>query len=284
MKKYILLLFVISSFLFARVPIDPNRIRITSTFGEFRTDHFHNGVDFGGHKMEIYPVKDGEIVYYIDDAEDPTRTLYGVGNVLMIEHHDNLRSYYYHIEPGTIEKSYAKVTEKNVVALTGNSGRSGGAHLHLTIENMKEGLVVDPLEYLKIDKGSTQAPLIHGIYLRTENRLIQIKDKMPMSYRGEIKLFVKAYDLLGGIPMGLKRVKIFMNDDLIRDYDFTYFIKRDNVYYISPNYSFEDVYGVDSHFYRGGVFTPKRGKYIFKAEVTDFDNKTVVLNRTVNFY
>ena len=234
--------------------------------------------------MEIYPVKDGEIVYYVDEDEDPTRPLYGVGNVLMIEHPDNLRSYYYHIEPGTIEKSYAKVTEKDVVALTGNSGRSGGAHLHLTIENMKEGLVVDPLEYLNIDKGSTQAPLIHGIYLRTENRLIQIKDKMPMSYNGEIKLFVKAYDLLGGIPMGLKRVKIFMNDDLVRDYDFTYFIKRDNVYYISPNYTFEEVYGVDSHFYRGGVFVPKRGKYTFKAEVTDFDNKSVVLTRTVNFY
>ena len=284
MKKYILILFIISSLLFARVPIDDNRIRITSTFGEFRTDHFHNGVDFGGNRMEIYPVKDGEIVYYLDEDEDPTRPLYGVENVVMIEHTDNLSSYYYHIEPGTIEKSYAKVTEKDVIALTGNSGRSGGAHLHLTIENMKEGLVVDPLEYLNIDKGSSQPPLIHGIYLRTENRLIQIKDKMPMSYNGEIKLFVKAYDLLGSIPMGLKRVKIYMNDELVRDYDFTYFIKRDNVYYIAPNYTFEEVYGVDSHFYRGGVFTPKRGKYTFKAEVTDFDNKTVVLTRTVNFY
>ncbi|WP_295163234.1 M23 family metallopeptidase [uncultured Brachyspira sp.] len=284
MKKYILLFFITASSLFSRVPIDPNRIRVTSTFGEFRTDHFHNGVDFGGSKMEIYPVKDGEIVYYIDEEEDPTRPLYGVGNVLIIEHPDNLRSYYYHIESGTIEKSYAKVTERNVVALTGNSGRSGGAHLHLTVENMKEGLVVDPLEYLNIDKSSSQKPLIHGIYLRTENRLIQIKDKMPMSYSGEIKLFVKAYDLLSGIPMGLKRVKIFMNEKLLRDYDFTYFIKRDNIYYISPNYTFEEVYGVDSHFYRGGVFTPKRGKYIFKAEVTDFDNKTVVLTRTVNFY
>ena len=284
MKKYILILFIISSSLFARVPIDDKRIRITSTFGEFRTDHFHNGVDFGGNRMEIYPVKDGEIASYLDEHEAPTRPLYGVGNVVMIEHPDNLRSYYYHIEPGTIEKSYAKVTEKDVIALTGNSGRSGGAHLHLTIENMKEGLVVDPLEYLNIDKGSSQPPLIHGIYLRTENRLIQIKDKMPMSYNGEIKLFVKAYDLLGSIPMGLKRVKIYMNDELVRDYDFTYFIKRDNVYYIAPNYTFEEVYGVDSHFYRGGVFTPKRGKYTFKAEVTDFDNKTVVLTRTVNFY
>ncbi|MEI0604899.1 M23 family metallopeptidase [Brachyspira alvinipulli] len=284
MKKYIFLLFIISSILFARIPIDNTRIRITSTFGEFRTDHFHNGVDFGGSGMEIYPIQDGEIVYYHDEYEDPTRPIYGVGNILMIEHPDSVRSYYYHIEPGTIEKSYAKVTEKDVVALTGNSGRSGGAHLHLTIENMKEGLVIDPLEYLNITKGSEQAPLIHGIYLRTENRLIQIKDQMSMRYNGEIKLFVKAYDLLGSIPMGLKRVKIYMNDELLRDYDFTYFIKRDNIYYISPNYTFEEVYGVDSHFYRGGNFIPKRGKYTFTTEVTDFDNKSVILSRTVNFY
>lgn len=278
------LFFCLSSILFARVPIDENKIRITSTFGEFRADHFHNGVDFGGKNMEIYPIADGEIVYYLDFEEDPTRQLYGVGNTMIIEHPNGIRSYYYHIEDGTIEKSFAKVTERDIIALTGNSGRSGGAHLHLTVENIKEGLVVDPLEYLKISKGSEQNPLIHGIYLRTENRLIQIKDRMNMRYSGELRLFVRAYDLLGSIPMGLKRVKIFMNEELIRDYDFTYFIKRNNIYYIAPNYPFEEVYGVDSHFYRGGNFIPRRGRYIFRAEVTDFDDKTVSLTRTVNFY
>lgn len=283
-KNILISLFVLSFVLFGRIPIDENKIRITSTFGEFRTDHFHNGVDFGGNKMEIYPIADGEIVYYSDIEEDPTRQLYGVGNTVIIEHPNSVRSYYYHIEDGTIEKSFAKVTERDAIALTGNSGRSGGAHLHLTVENIKEGLVVDPLEYLKISKGSEQSPLIHGIYLRTEDRLIQIKDRMPMKYSGELRLFVRAYDLLGSIPMGLKRVKIYMNEELVRDYDFTYFIKRDNIYYISPNYTFEEVYGVDSHFYRGGNFIPKKGRYIFKAEVTDFDNKSVSLTRTVNFY
>ena len=125
----VLLMFILSSILFGRVPIDENKIRITSTFGEFRTDHFHNGVDFGGSKMEIYPMADGEIVHYFDIAEDPTRQLYGVGNTVIIEHPNGIRSYYYHIEDGTIEKSFAKVTERDIIALTGNSGRSGGAHL-----------------------------------------------------------------------------------------------------------------------------------------------------------
>ena len=48
-------------------------IRVTSTFGEFRGDHFHNGVDFGGSDKEITPAKDGEIVFYFDQATDPTK-------------------------------------------------------------------------------------------------------------------------------------------------------------------------------------------------------------------
>ena len=251
-KKSLLFILFIQAIVFARIPIDENKIRITSTFGEFRTDHFHNGVDFGGNRMPIYPIADGEIVHYSDFDEDPTRPVYGVGNTLIVEHSEGIRSYYYHIDNGSIEKNYAKVTENDILALT--------------------------------NKGSEQSPLIHGIYLRTENRLIQIKDNMSIRYNDEIKLFVKAYDLLGSIPMGLKRVKIYMNDDLLRDYDFTYFIKQNNVYYISPDYRFEDVYGVDSHYYRGGSFIPKRGKYIFKAEVTDFDDKSVVLTRSVNFH
>ena len=257
-KKSLLFILFIQSIIFARIPIDENKIRITSTFGEFRTDHFHNGVDFGGNRMPIYPIADGEIVHYSDFDEDPTRPVYGVGNTLIVEHSEGIRSYYYHIDDGSIEKNYAKVTENDILALTGNTGRSGGAHLHLTIEDMKKGLVIDPLAYLDMNKGSEQSPLIHGIYLRTENRLIQIKDNMS--------------------------IKIYMNDDLLRDYDFTYFIKQNNVYYISPDYRFEDVYGVDSHYYRGGSFIPKRGKYIFKAEVTDFDDKSVVLTRSVNFH
>ena len=267
-KKSLLFILFIQAIVFARIPIDENKIRITSTFGEFRTDHFHNGVDFGGNRMPIYPIADGEIVHYSDFDEDPTRPVYGVGNTLIVEHSEGIRSYYYHIDNGSIEKNYAKVTENDILALT----------------DMRKGLVIDPLAYLDMNKGSEQSPLIHGIYLRTENRLIQIKDNMSIRYNDEIKLFVKAYDLLGSIPMGLKRVKIYMNDDLLRDYDFTYFIKQNNVYYISPDYRFEDVYGVDSHYYRGGSFIPKRGKYIFKAEVTDFDDKSVVLTRSVNFH
>ena len=124
-----ILLFILSSILFGRVPIDENKIRITSTFGEFRTDHFHNGVDFGGSKMEIYPMADGEIVHYFDIAEDPTRQLYGVGNTIILEHPNGIRSYYYHIEDGTIEKSFAKVTERDIIAFATKSLSSSSTRL-----------------------------------------------------------------------------------------------------------------------------------------------------------
>lgn len=285
MKKIVLILaiFVIItvSILYSRIPVD-GVIRVTSTFAEFRLDHFHSGVDLGG-RMNVFPIEDGEIIYYFDELEDPTKQMFGIGNFMILEHSSGVRSYYYHLEAGTIQKEYAKVITRDPIAISGNSGRSGGTHLHLTIENLKENTVVDPLNYLKMDKGSEQSPLIHGIYLRTDERLIQIRDKSVMRYNGELRLFVKAYDLLGSLPMGLKRIKIYINDEIVRDYDFTYLIKKDNTYYIYPNYTFEEVYGVDPHFYRGGAFTPKRGNYTFRVEATDFDDKTVTLSRTVTF-
>lgn len=282
-KIIFFLAFIVSTAYALRSPIDERFIRITSTFGEFRPGHFHNGVDIGGNKMPIYPIYDGEIVFYFDETEDPTRTVYGSGNLLVIEHENDLRSYYYHIYEGSIVKDVKNVKEASPMALTGNSGRSGGPHLHITIENMLENKVVNPLDYIKTFSDK-KPPVIFGIYFRTEKSLIQIRDRMDMRYSGQIKLFVKAYDLVGGITTGLKRVRIFMNGTLMRDYDFNALIKKNNVYHIEPDYKFEDVFGVDPHFYRGGVFTPTRGKYIFTAEITDFGGNMTTLSRTVNFW
>ena len=127
-------------------------------------------------------------------------------------------------------------------------------------------------------------PLINGIYLRTENRLIQINEKIPMSYNGEIKLFFKAYDLLDRIPIRLKKVKIFINDDLVRDYDFRYLIKRDNVYYIDLIILLKKCIEYILIFTKTEYLHQKWKNTQFKTEVTDFDNKTVIVTRAVNFY
>lgn len=264
-------------------PIRVDNPRVTSSFGEFRTDHFHNGIDIGGYLLNIYPIDNGEIIYYYDETDDPTRMMFGVGNAIIVEHENQMRSYYYHAEPNTVNKEIKYATTNDVIALTGNSGRSGGAHLHLTIEDMNENKVIDPL-FVVGDYKDDRPPMIWGIYLRTDTTLVHIREGMNMRYNGEIRIFVKANDLLGNIPLGIKNIEIYMNDTLMREYNFEELIIKNNVYYVKPDYKFEDVYGVDSHFYRGGTFTPRRGQYKFRTVVTDFGDNTVELTRHVNFY
>ena len=264
-------------------PLKINNPRLTSSFGEFRSDHFHNGIDIGGNLLEIYPIDSGELIYYFDEVDDPTRRVYGVGNVAVVEHTNQTRSYYYHAEKNSLNKKIKSVTTNDIIALTGNSGRSGGAHLHLTVEDMSQNKVINPL-YTIPEFEDDRPPMIWGIYLRTEPALIHIREGMSIRYSGEIKIFVKANDFTGNIPLGLKNVKIYMNEKLMREYDFEELVIKNNVYYVKPNYTFEEVYGVDSHFYRGGVFSPSRGKqYKFTAEITDFGGHTVTLTRRVNF-
>ncbi len=264
-------------------PIRIDNARVTSSFGEFRTDHFHNGIDIGGNLLSIYPIDNGEIIYYYDETDDPTRMMLGVGNVVIMEHENQMRSYYYHAERDSVNKEIKYATTNDVIALTGNSGRSGGAHLHLTIEDMSENKVIDPL-FVVPDYKDDRPPMIWGIYLRTENSLIHIREGMELRYNGEVKIFVKANDFIGSIPLGIKNIKIYMNDDLMREYNFEELFVRNNTYYVKPDYKFEDVYGVDPHFYRGGTFTPRRGKYKFTTVVTDFGDNTVDLTRNVYFY
>lgn len=39
-------------------------LQISSTFGESRFDHFHNGLDIPGENLKVYPVKEGEICWH----------------------------------------------------------------------------------------------------------------------------------------------------------------------------------------------------------------------------
>lgn len=268
----------------ASPPIDMNNLYITGTFGEPRNDHFHNGLDMGGrHFPEIRPPYAGEMVYYFDSAEDPSRQIFGAGNYAVMEHmNGRLRTFYYHLKAGSIDKDYASFTTNDVIAVTGNSGRSGGPHLHFGVEDAQNNIMIDPLSILpKLNE--KRRPKIWGIYLRTEYRLIPLRNGMRIRYNGRMKLFVKAHDMMGYIRTGPRKVKIFIDDKLVREYDFSYFIRQDFNYYIAPKYSYTEVYGVDKYYYRGGYFTPNKSRHTFKTIVEDFAGNVTTMSRYVYF-
>lgn len=105
-------------------------MKITSEFG-YRANpftglsEFHPGIDLHARTgTNIYSPYDG-VINNIGYSEF-------YGNYLVIEHIDGYSSYFYHLD--SIKVNVGKVVKQgDLVALTGNSGKSTGPHLHFEI-------------------------------------------------------------------------------------------------------------------------------------------------------
>lgn len=119
-------------------PVDT--VRITQLFGgtDFAKNNpgiygrpYHPGVDFGmpiGTKIKS--VSAGTVRDF--DNTDSYPGCYAWGMWLLVDHDNGLSSLYAHLS-SIIVKRGQRVTEGEVIALSGNSGISTGPHLHLTI-------------------------------------------------------------------------------------------------------------------------------------------------------
>jgi murein DD-endopeptidase MepM/ murein hydrolase activator NlpD len=106
-------------------------VRVSSEYG-YRVDpingktKFHNGVDVAlriGEK--IYSIEAGVVV---TSAYDSTS-----GKYLVVDHADGRRSQYLHLSQKLVNKG-DKVSRGQAIALSGNTGRSTGPHLHFIIK------------------------------------------------------------------------------------------------------------------------------------------------------
>ncbi len=138
---------------FMRTPLDG--ARITSLFGPRKHpvlhDVFrnHNGVDFGcGIGTQIYAAADG-VVDYAGPAS-------GFGVLLKLRHEGGLETWYGHLSgfPAGVAAG-VKVVQGQVVALSGNVGVSSGPHLHYEVH--KDGVPVDPKDFLDVQGGAAGA-------------------------------------------------------------------------------------------------------------------------------
>ena len=140
-------------------------IYLSATFGELRPNHLHAGLDIKTQAVEgkkIYAVADG---YVSRIGVSP----YGYGNVLYITHYDGYTSVYAHLQrfSGEIAKYVKQYQYKNktfaaqifpdkdkfpvkkgdLIAYSGNSGGSGGPHLHFEIRHTDSEKPVNPLYF-----------------------------------------------------------------------------------------------------------------------------------------
>lgn len=110
---------------------------LTSTFGEQRSGYNHKGIDLAANSgTAIEAALDGT-VYFSGVAS-------GYGNVVMINHGDNIETVYAHCSKLNVSTGES-VTKGQTVAEVGSTGDSTGPHLHFEIR--VNGNPVDPLQY-----------------------------------------------------------------------------------------------------------------------------------------
>ena len=138
---------------------------LTGNFGELRSNHFHSGIDIkteGRTGLPVFAVADG----YVSRINVSP---YGFGNALYIDHPNGTTSVYGHLEAFSekiqkyirdaqyqkesfsvdisVPKGKFQVVKGEQVALSGNSGSSGGPHLHFEIRDSQTQNTLNPLKY-----------------------------------------------------------------------------------------------------------------------------------------
>lgn len=122
--------------------------KITSFFGirekpNEKASKNHKGIDIGVNEgTPIYAAESGKVAYTAIDGGDIHR---GYGKFLEINHGNGLSSLYAHLSKWVVS-SGQQVTKGQLIAYSGNTGNSTGAHLHF--ETRKNGKAVNPIDYI----------------------------------------------------------------------------------------------------------------------------------------
>ena len=262
MKRFIFLLtFLTSTTSFAQNYISPFDfpLYLSGTFGELRDHHFHTGIDVKTNAEEgkaLRAIADG----YVSRIKVST---WGYGKVLYIIHpQTGHTSVYAHMqrfndEINTVIKKqqykkesfeinyYPKkdailVKQGDIIGLSGNSGGSGGPHLHFEIRDTKTEHPLNPLSFgfevlddinpvlteIKIyphknsslngDKKDLRIPLIKqdvGKYT------LKYKD---INVHGDISFGISTFDRQNGSPYnknGVYSIKMFVDERLIHHFE-----------------------------------------------------------------
>ncbi len=113
---------------------------ITSPFGERRSYGIHTGIDLAMPIGRDITASDGGVVTFAS-----YRGTYG--NLVIIDHGDRKKTYYAHCSE-LLVKPGDKVFQGQRVALSGNSGRSTGPHLHF--EFRIDDVPVNPVDHVNL--------------------------------------------------------------------------------------------------------------------------------------
>lgn len=258
-KNFVLLLILISTGIWAQPqvpteyfnsPLDVDLV-LSGTFGELRSNHFHSGLDIKTQQQEglnILAAASG----YVSRINVAT---YGYGKALYIQHPNGYTTVYGHLQKFSPEiEAYIKkiqyeresyevelypeagalpVTQGDLVAFSGNTGGSGGPHLHFEIRDDSQRPMNPKLFGIRVK--DSQPPTITSLYAyplgeeahvngsanRQRLRLIPVADGSfrteQINACGDVGFGIGAYDKQDGAANnnGVYKIEASLNGDVV---------------------------------------------------------------------
>jgi len=234
-----------------RSPLDIPLI-LSANFGELRPNHFHTGIDFKTQGVENKPVYSIEDGYVSRISVSPS----GYGLAIYVNHVTGQTSACGHVNkfaPKIAEyvknKQYEKesyrvdlklgegelpVKKGELIAYSGNTGSSGGPHVHFEIRETETDLAIDPLPFYQTAIADGAAPQLKGIAVYpieskgvVNNSSKPFREnitaaktggyapiKEPIKAWGKIGVGVYTIDRMTGTHniYGVKRVRLFLDN------------------------------------------------------------------------
>ncbi|MDP2207999.1 MAG: M23 family metallopeptidase [Bacteroidota bacterium] len=226
--------------------------RVTSSFGEFRNNHFHGGIDVSTNKKTGFRVFASREGYIARIRMMPD----GYGKMLYVKHPDDYYTTYAHLKTFNNEineivqrEQYKRqsfyidlkldaemlpVQSGDIIAYTGDTG-AGPPHLHFEIrdENMNP---VNPFLFQNLYISDNRPPIIKKIFVAPAGmnsevfgkitpyfynnrnrggRNLTIAQTIPVS--GDVRLGIEAIDLANEASnrSGIYSIELMLNDNLI---------------------------------------------------------------------
>jgi hypothetical protein len=316
------------------IPLD-----LSGSFGELRSNHFHSGLDFktkGVEGLPVYAAGDG----YISRIKIST---FGYGKAIYITHPNGYTSVYGHLQKanGAIEsfikarqykeQSYEvemylyptelPVKKGDVIAFTGNTGGSGGPHLHFEFRNTKSEEILNPMHFgFKKIINDDRKPVIQGVVAYPLDSTVVNASQKPInisfskqadgSYlstkvraNGKVAFGINAYDFCTNAynKNGLYKVKAYLNGVLYYQYGFDGFA-FDESRYINNFIDYERFHLMGQRVQKlfqlsdyplsivagnkkdGTIKVQPATNYTYRVEVYDFHGNKVDLVIPIEFY
>lgn len=208
---------------------------LSGTFGEFRTNHFHSGLDIKTNQIEglsVYAAANG----YVSRIRISP---WGFGKAIYIVHPNGFTTVYGHLKKFNSKiEAYAKkaqydqqsfevelfpkdgelpIFKNEIIAYSGSTGGFVGPHLHFEIRDTSTEKTINP-QFFGIDITDTVKPVITNIYgypLSENSTINQLNTPVQLLFRKQKDgdLLANSIYAFGNIGFGINTFDTANNSD-----------------------------------------------------------------------